>query len=69
MRDEDRRQPELTEQLVELGADGRLRVRVQGRERLVEQQRLGPARERAGEGDSLPLPARELPHPGAGEAE
>ncbi len=60
VRDEDRRQPELAEELVQLGADGRLRVRVERRERLVEQQRRGPARERAGERDTLALAAREL---------
>ena len=58
--DEQRRQPELAQQLLQLAANGRLRVRVERRERLVEQQHAGVARERAGERDALALAAREL---------
>ena len=35
-------------------------LRVERAERLVEQQHLGPRRQRAREGDALPLPAGEL---------
>ena len=48
------------EQLVQLGADRRLRVRVERGERLVEQQHLRVARERARERDALALAAGEL---------
>ena len=48
VRDEHRRQPEAREQLAELGADRVARVRVERRERLVEQQHVaGRARARA----------------------
>ena len=62
VRDEDRRQREVAEQLVQLGAHRRLGVGVQRRERLVEEEDAGIVRERAGERDALPLAARELLH-------
>ena len=67
VRDEDRREPELAQQLVQLGAHRGLRVCVERGQRLVEQQRLRPAGKRAGKRDALPLAAGQLPHPGAGE--
>ena len=60
VRDEQRRDLEPGEQLVQLGADRRLRVRVERGERLVEEQHLRVAGERAGERDALPLAAGEL---------
>ena len=60
VRDEDRRQAEAVEELAELGADARTRVRVERRERLVEEKDRRIARERASERDPLALPAREL---------
>ena len=63
VRDEQDRDVEPGEQVVELGADRRLRVRVERRERLVEQQHLRVARERARERDALPLAAGELARP------
>ena len=58
VRDEQTGMSEPREEVVELGADRRLRVRVERRERLVEQQHRGSARERACERDTLPLAAR-----------
>ena len=52
---------------MELGPHRRLRVCVERGQRLVEQQRLGPAGERSGERDALPLASGQLPHTGAGE--
>ena len=63
VRDEQRRQVELVQQLLELPAHRDLRVRVERRERLVEQEHARVARERAGERDALPLAARELGRP------
>ena len=63
VRDEQRRQAELAQQLLQLAADRDLRVRVERRERLVEQQHAGVARERAGERDALALAAGELGRP------
>ena len=63
VRDEQRRQPELAQELLQLAAHRDLRVRVERRERLVEQQHARVARERAGERDALPLAARELGRP------
>ena len=57
---EQRRQPELAQQLLQLAAHGRLRVRVERRERLVEQQHAGVARERPRQRDALALAAGEL---------
>ena len=61
--------PSPREQVVELGADVGLRVRVERGERLVEEQHVRVARERAGERDPLALAAGELrsaaPAPGA----
>src|SRR5581483_6895555 len=61
VRDEDGRQRELGQQLLQLRADAGARVRVERRHRLVEQQDLGIACEGASERDALPLAARELP--------
>ena len=60
VRDEQRREPELVQQLLELASHRHLRVRVEGRERLVEQQHARVAGKRAGERDPLALTAREL---------
>ena len=59
VRDEDGRQRELDEELLELGAHRSLRVRVERGQRLVEQDRAGPAGERARERNSLTLATRE----------
>ena len=58
---DDRREPQLGEQVLEVGAHARARVRVERRQRLVEQQDAGVARERAGERDALALAARDVP--------
>ena len=58
--DEQRRESELAQQLAQLAAHLGLRVRVERGERLVEQQHLRVARERAGERDALALAAGEL---------
>ena len=67
VRHEHRRQRELLEQLSQLRAHVRPRVRVESGERLVEQQDPGVARERARERDPLPLAARDRRRPGVGE--
>ena len=51
----------------ELAADNAAGVRVERRERLVEEEDRGVARERAGERDALPLAARQVAGPGTGE--
>ena len=61
--DEDGRQRELAEQLVELDPHRRLGVRVESRQRLVEQQDARLERERPRERDPLALAARELARP------
>ena len=53
VRDDDRGQVELAEVLVQLEADAGLRVGVERGERLVEEEHVGLARERAGEADAL----------------
>ena len=58
--DEDGRQRELAEQLVELDPHRRLRVRIERRQRLVEQQDARLERERPRERDPLALAARQL---------
>ncbi len=63
VRDEQRRQAELAQQLLQLAANRDLRVRVERGERLVEQQHARVARERAGERDPLALAAGELGRP------
>ena len=60
VRDEDRRQAELAQELAQLGPDAAARVRVERGHRLVEQQDLRVARERARERDALALAAGEL---------
>ncbi len=52
---------ELAEDLVELGAHRRARMRVERGQRLVEQQHRRVARERPRESDPLALAARERP--------
>ena len=59
VRDEDRRQRELAQQLLQLGAHRALRVRVERGERLVEQEHARVAGERARERDALALAAGE----------
>ena len=63
VRDEDHRQPEVAQQLAQLEPHRRLRVRVERRQRLVEEQHVRLARERAGERDALLLAAGELGRP------
>ena len=63
VRDEQRRQAQLGEELRELAADDAARVRIERGERLVEQQHGRVARERAGKRDSLALATRELARP------
>src|SRR5579884_3741315 len=60
VRHEQRRQPELPQQLRELVPDLRLRVRIERRQRLVEEKDVRLARERPRERDALPLAARQL---------
>ena len=67
VRDEQRRQPQLREQLGQLAPNDAARVRVERRERLVEQQHGRVARERPRERDPLALAAGEVAGPGAGE--
>ena len=59
VRDEQRRDLETGEELLQLESHLDLRVSVEGRERLVEQEDLGVTRERARERDPLALAARE----------
>ena len=65
VRDEQRRDVEPGEQLLQLGADVDLRVRVERGEGLVEEQDLRVAGQRAGERDALPLAAGEAARAGA----
>src|SRR5262249_42116108 len=67
VRDEENGDGEGAQELVKLRANTRLGVGVEGRQRLVEQQHVRVAGERAGEGDSLTLPAREVRRPGSFE--
>ncbi len=61
VRDVHRRDPELGVQLDQLEARLDAELRVEVGERLVHQERLGLAHDRAGQRDSLALPSRELP--------
>ena len=65
--DENRRQRELPEQLVELDPHRRLGVRVERRERLVEQQDARLEGERPRERDPLALATRQLADAGRSE--
>ena len=67
VRDEDRRQRELVQQLLQLRAHRSFRVGVEGGERFVEQDHAGPARERAGERDALALATGERRRPSVRE--
>src|SRR5829696_9845828 len=67
VRDDDRRQAELPQRRAQLPPDGVARVRVEGGERLVEEQDARPPGERAREGDALPLAAGELARARIGE--
>src|SRR4029079_11670753 len=60
VRDEERRQAELAQQLLQLAAHGDLRGRVERGERLVEEHHARFARERTRKGDALPLAAGKL---------
>ena len=60
VRDEDRRQPEVAEQLLQLGTDVGARVRVERGHRLVQEQDRRVARERTRQRDALALAAGEL---------
>ena len=57
---EQRRQAQLAQEIVQLSADACARVRVERAHRLVEEEHARPARERAGEGDTLTLATREI---------
>ena len=61
--DEQGRQRELTQEVVQLGAHGAARVRVERRHRLVEEEDTRLTRQRAGQRDSLLLAARQLTGP------
>ena len=52
--------PDLALDLLELDLHLLAELEVEGAERLVEQQHLGPVDQRAGQGDPLPLAAGEL---------
>ena len=60
VRDDDRREPEVVEQLAKLGTNPRARMGVERREWLVEEEQRRVARERASERDSLALSSRQL---------
>ena len=60
MRDDDRGHVHLVVQTPEPGAELLANARIEGAERLVEQEHLGVDRQRAGQRHSLPLAAREL---------
>jgi hypothetical protein len=63
VRDDQRRQLERMQQLLELEPDRVLGVRIERGERFVEQQHAGVARERPGQRDPLPLAARQFARP------
>ena len=65
--DEERRHPQLSQELVQLRAHGAARVRVERRQRLVEEEDVRLARERASKCDALALAAGELGHARARE--
>ena len=67
VRDEHRRQAQRVEQLPQLRADASPRVRVESRERLVEQQDRRIPGEGTRQRDPLAFPARELADAGARE--
>jgi hypothetical protein len=58
--DEDRRDPGPAEDVDHLATHARAQLDVEGRERLVEQDERRVGGERPGEGNPLPLAAREL---------
>ena len=68
VRDEEDRQVEVVERAPELGADSRPRVRVERGHRLVEEEDVRVARERARQPDALALPAGELARVAPGRA-
>jgi type 1 glutamine amidotransferase len=63
MRDVDRRRLHLPMQALQFGAHSDAQLRVQVRERLVEQKGLRLPDDRAPDRDALPLPARQGPRP------
>ena len=60
VRDEQGGQAELVQELLQLAAHGHLRMGIERRERLVEEEDARVAGERPREGDALALAAREL---------
>ena len=60
VRDEERRDAELGLDAADLLAQLHAHLRVESRQRLVEQEHAGPGHESPGEGDALLLAAREL---------
>ena len=67
VRDDQRRQVERLQQLLQLEPDRVLRMRVERSQRLVEQQHTRVARERPRQRHPLPLAAGELARPRVGE--
>ena len=63
--DVDEGDPDLALDLLQLDLHLPAQLQVEGAERLVEQQHLGPVDERPGERDALALAARELVRPRA----
>ena len=66
VRDDERREPQIDQEVLELGADDRAGVGVERGQRLVEEQDLRPARQGASERDPLALAAGDgrRTHPG-----
>src|SRR5256885_16404262 len=62
--DVDERDAELADELADERDELRAQLAIEGRERLVEEDELGPARERAGGRDAPCFPARERGPPG-----
>ena len=65
--DEHRRGAELAQQAAQIDLHGLAQLAVERRERLVEQQQLGPYGQRTRHRDALLLTARQRPHRAAGE--
>ena len=67
VRHEHRGGAEFAQQATQLDLHGLAQLAIEGGEGLVEQQQLGPDRQRAGDGDALLLAARQCPHRAVGE--
>jgi hypothetical protein len=64
---EQRGHPQIDEELVQLGPDRATGVRIEGGQRLVQEQDVGLARERPRQRDALALASREVGRPSVGE--